>query len=322
MKRFYCALLVLLFSFVAGSQANAEKYVISVNQFVEHPALDAVLLGMQDFMKEHSVDVDFKVHNAQANMATANQIAQQMVGEKADLLVAIATPSAQACAQALKKAPADLKRPLLFTAVTDPQAAGLVEDLDHPGGNISGVSDLLPVRKHLEMVLEFKPDIKRLGVMYNAGEANSKATVETIKGLSKEMGFQVVEATAAKTADVYQAAKSLVGRVDAVFIPTDNTIVSNLESVIKIGVQNKMVIFAADIDSVKRGAAAAMGFDYYKHGYQTGAMALKILGGASPADIPVEFQEELQLQINANYAKMMGVEPPQALLDAASKVYN
>jgi len=321
-KRAFSIGMALCVTLILATQLYAKGYTISVNQFVEHPALDAVLLGMQDYLKEHEIEAEFKVHNAQANMPTANQIAQQMIGEKADLLVAIATPSAQACAQALKKAPEDLKRPFLFTAVTDPVAAGLVDDLNAPGGLISGVSDLLPVKKHLEMVMQYKPSIKKLGVMYNAGEANSKATVESIKNLSEEMGFKVVDATAAKTADVYQAAKSLVGRVDAVFIPTDNTIVSALESVLKVGVQNKLPIFAADVDSVERGAVAAMGFDYYKHGYQTGAMVEKVLKGASPATMPVEFQKELQLQINAKYSKMMGIEPPQELLDKATKVYN
>ncbi len=321
MKKTLYLVLTLCFSFMLTTQSYAKSYTVSVNQFVEHPALDAVLLGIKDYLKDNSVEVEFKVHNAQANMGTANQIAQQMVGEKPDLLVAIATPSAQACVQALKKAPADLKRPFVFTAVTDPVAAGLVTDLNKPGGDVTGVSDLLPVKKHLQMVLEFKPGIKKLGVMYNAGEANSKSTVESIKQLSKEMGFKVVEATASKTAEVYQAAKSLIGRVDAVFVPTDNTIVSALESVIKIGVQNKLPIFAADVDSVKRGAVAAMGFDYYKHGYQTGAMIEKILKGASPATFPVEFQKDLQLQINAKYSKLMGVEPPKSLLDKATKVY-
>ena len=254
-------------------------------------------------------------------MGTATQIAQQMVGEKADLMVAIATPSAQACAQALAKAPADMKRPFLFTAVTDPVSAGLVKDLQHPGGDITGVSDLLPLEEHMKMVMTFKPGIKRLGLLYNAGEANSKSLVAGIRELSGKMGFEVVEATAAKTADVYSAAKSLVGRADAVFIPTDNTIISALESVIKVGVENKLPIFAADVDSVARGAVAAMGFDYYKHGYQTGAMAARILKGEKPADIPVEFQKDLQLEINAKYAALMGVAPPAALLQKATKVH-
>jgi putative ABC transport system substrate-binding protein len=301
--------------------AIAQSATISVSQFVEHPALDAVLKGFQDYLKEKGVDVTYKVHNAQANMGTATQIAQQMVGEKSDLLVAIATPSAQTCAQALSKAPADLKRPFLFTAVTDPIAAGLVKDLNKPEGGITGVSDLLPIEQHIQMVLTYDPKIKTLGLLYNAGEANSKATIASIKALSEKLGLKTVEATASKTADVYQAAKSLVGRVDAVFIPTDNTIISALESVIKVGVQNKMPIFAADVDSVKRGAVAAMGFDYYKHGYQTGALAEKILGGTKPEDIPVEFQKDLQLHINANFSKQMGLTPPEELLKKATQVY-
>lgn len=299
----------------------AQDYLISVNQFVEHPALDAVQKGISDYFADQDIAVQFSIHNAQANMGTATQIAKQMLGEKSDLLIAIATPSAQACAQALTKAPKDLKRPFLFTAVTDPVGAGLVKDLNKPGGNITGVSDLLPVREHIQMVLDFTSGLKKLGVLYNAGEANSKSTVEKINQLSKELHYEVVEATAAKTADVYQAAKSLMGRVDAIFIPTDNTIISALESVLKIGVQYKVPVFAADVDSVARGAVAAMGFDYYKHGYQTGAMALRILQGTPPSAIPVEFQKDLELHINRTYAAKMGIQPPEALLQAAEKIY-
>lgn len=317
MKRTGCLLLALLLH-VQG--AWAQSYVVAVNQFVEHPALDAVFRGMEEYFREQGLAVEFRKHNAQANMGTATQIAKQMLGEKADLLVAIATPSAQACAQALSKAPADLRRPLLFTAVTDPKAAGLIEDLARPGGLITGVSDLLPVAKHIDMVLTFKPDIQRLGVMYNGSEANSVSTVAAIRELAAGGRFTLVEATAAKTADVYQAAQSLVGKVDAIFIPTDNTIISALENVLKVGVENKLPVFAADVDSVKRGAVAAMGFDYFRHGYQTGAMARKILEGADPAGIPVAFQEELQLHINVRYAELMGISPPGKLLEQAAQV--
>lgn len=315
---------VLLFTFISLQGAvgfTADTPTISVSQFVEHPALDAVLQGFQDYLKEKGIDANYNIHNAQANMGTASQIAQQMVGEKADLLVAIATPSAQTCVQALSKAPAQLKRPFLFTAVTDPVAAGLVKDLQHPDPGITGVSDLLPIEEHIRMVLSYSGDIKKLGLLYNAGEANSKATIAAIKDLSNKLGFETVEATASKTADVYQAAKSLVGRADAIFIPTDNTIISALESVIKVGVQNKLPVFAADVDSVKRGAVAAMGFDYYKHGYQTGALAERILNGEKPETIPVEFQKDLQLHINANYSKQMGITPPEALVSRATKIY-
>jgi len=319
MKRVLIA--VVLLAAFAVQTANAQTYTISVNQFVEHPALDAVLKGIQDYLKDQGVAAKYNVHNAQANMGTATQIAKQMIGEKPDLLVAIATPSAQAVAQANAKAPADLKRPFVFSAVTDPVAAGLVKDIQSPGGTTTGVSDLLPLEEHMQMVLTYKPGIKKLGLLYNAGEANSKANLAGIKIIGAQKGFVVVEATASKTADVFQAAKSLIGRVDAVFVPTDNTIVAALESVIKVGVQNKMPIFCADVDSVKRGAIAAMGFDYYKHGYQTGAMVLRILKGAQPAETPVEFQKELQLHINKVYSEKMGLTPPDELLQKATKVY-
>ncbi len=319
MKRIFLTLVLL--SLMCIKVMAVETYTISVNQFVEHPALDAVLKGFKDYLRDKNVEVTYNVHNAQANMGTATQIAKQMIGEKPDILMAIATPSSQACAQALSKAPEAMKRPFLFTAVTDPVAAGLVKDLQKPGGLITGVSDLLPLEEHIKMVLTYRPGIKRLGMLYNAGEANSKSNVAGVKALGEKMGFKVVESTASKTADVYQAAKSLVGRVDAVFIPTDNTIVSALESVIKVGVQNNLPIFAADTDSVKRGAIAAMGFDYYKHGYQTGAMAKRILMGENPADISVEFQEDLELHINVKYSEEMGLEPPESLVKKATKIY-
>jgi putative ABC transport system substrate-binding protein len=314
-------LILLAAALIALQSFNVGATTISVNQFVEHPALDAVLKGFQDYLKEKGMDVKYNVHNAQANMGTATQIGQQMIGEKPDLLLAIATPSAQATAQALSKAPADMKRPFLFSAVTDPVAAGLVKDLQHPSAGITGVSDLLPIEEHIKMVLAYDKNIKTLGLLYNSGEANSKSTIAAVKALSTKLGFKTVEATASKTADVYQAAKSLVGRADAVFIPTDNTIISALESVLKVGVQNKLPVFAADVDSVKRGAVAAMGFDYYKHGYQTGAVAERILNGEKAENIPVSFQKDLQLYINVGFSEKMGLTPPAELLKKAAKVY-
>ncbi len=236
----------------------AEPYRISISQFVEHPALDAVRQGFSDYLAERDIDVTIKVHNAQANMATAGQIASQIMGEAPDMIVAIATPTAQAVAQALRKAPHMQQTPFLFTAITDPLAAGLVTDLKHPGKNITGVSDRLPLDQHIGMVRRFYPDLKRLGVLYNAGEANSKATVAGIRAIGQASGFAVVDATVSKSSDVYQATQSLVGKVDAVFVPTDNTVVSALESAIKVCIQHQMALFCADVDSVKRGAVAAM----------------------------------------------------------------
>ncbi len=320
MKKVVLGIMAVLM--LASPSFGGEKtYRVSVSQFVEHPALDAVLKGFQDYMMEQSHAVDYNVHIAQANMATAGQIAHQIMGESPDLVLAIATPTAQACAQALKKAGHMRETPLLFTAVTDPLSAGLVKNLARPGKNITGVSDLLPIDKHMAMVTTFFPEMKTLGVIYNSGEANSKKTVGQIKAEGKKQGFSVIEATVSKSSDVYQAAKSLVGRVDAVFIPTDNTVVSALESAIKVCMQGKTALFCADVDSVKRGAVAAMGFDYYKHGRQTGAMAVKLFSGQKPGETPVEFQKSLSLHINEKYAKLMGVKIPEKLLKSADKIY-
>ncbi len=320
MKRI-ATLVCLAALMVAATTADAKTYRISVSQFVEHPALDAVLKGFQDYLAEKKIAVEYKIHNAQANMATANQIGHQIMGENPDLILTIATPTSQACAQALKKSPRMGKTPMLFTAVTDPIKAGLVKNLQKPGANITGVSDMLPVAKHLAMVKAFMPKLKKLGFLYNAGEVNSKILVPIFRAEGKKAGFAIVEATVSKSSEVYQAVKSLVGKVDAIFIPTDNTVVSALESAIKVCEQNHLPLFNADVDSVKRGSIAAMGFDYYKHGYQTGAMAERILKGADPATTPVETQHELELHINLAAAKRMGVSVPASLLEKADKIY-
>jgi len=321
MKKGMLMIMIFLVALVPAA-VGAKTVTISVSQFVEHPALDAVLKGFQDYLGGQKMDVTYNVHNAQANMATANQIGHQIMGEKPDMILAIATPTAQACAQALKKSPHMQKTPLLFTAVTDPVSAGLVKNLQQPGANITGVSDMLPVGRHLAMVKEFLPGMKRMGFLYNAGEVNSKILVPLFRSEARKVNVEIVEATVSKSSDVFQAVKSLVGKVDAVFIPTDNTVVSALESAIKVCEQSKLPLFNADVDSVKRGSIAAMGFDYYQHGFQTGAMAQRILQGADPAVTPVETQEMLQLHINKRAAQKMGITIPEALLKRADKIYN
>jgi putative ABC transport system substrate-binding protein len=315
-------ILTILFVLALACPGQAKTFNVSVNQFVEHPSLGAVLNGFRDSLKAQGVETSYAVHNAQANMATANQIAAQIAGENPDLVLAIATPSAQACAVAIKKSPALAKIPLLFTAITDPLGAGLVDNLEKPGGNITGVSDMLPVDKHMAMLRQFYPDLKKLGMIYNAGEANSKTTVAMVQAEGAKVGFEVVEATVAKTSDVYQAAKSFVGKVDAVYLPTDNTVVAALESVVKICEQAKMPLFSADVNSVKRGTVAALAFDYYKHGYQTGLMAKRLLvDGAKPAETPVETQKGMVLHLNLKAAAKMGVTVPEDVRKAADKIY-
>lgn len=315
-------LLLPFFAACAGEEQTPDRFSVSVHQFVEHPALDAVLKGFQDELRDKGADVAYSVHNAQANMAVTTQIAQQIASESPDLVLAIATPSAQAQAQIIKKSADMAVVPLLFTAVTDPVTAGLVTTPDKPGGNITGNSDMIPVGRHIDMILTFHPEATSLGILYNAGEANSKVLADLFHDQCTKRGVTAVEATAARSNEVYTAAKSLVGRVDAVYVPTDNTVVSAFESLVKVCSENKLPLYAADVDSVARGAIAALGFDYYLHGRQAGSMAYRILAqGQQPAETPVERQKDLKLHINLDAADTMGVEVPDSLLQQAEKTY-
>lgn len=320
MKR--CILLfVLVLAMCAATAAYAAKPVIVISQYVEHPALDAVFKGFQDELADAGADVEYKIYNAHGNIGVTYQIATQMVSDNPDLIVAIATPPAQAFVKQYEKAPQLKGTPMLFTAITDPLAAGLVSNYEKPGGDVTGVSNQMPMGKHIEMILRFLPNLKKLGFLYNSGEVNSVSNLKRMKVEAEKRGIEIVEATVTNSADVKQAASSLVGNVDAMYVPTDNTICSTMEVVVKVGQRAQLPLFVADVDSVKRGAIAALGFDYYLHGRQTGAMALRILNGDKPADMPVEFQKNLTFHVNPGSAKKMGVVVSEEILKSADKLY-
>ncbi len=320
MKRIVIVFLAAAF-LVTSTIASAAPARISISQFAEHPALNAVMKGFKDDLQENGVAAEYKDYNANGNMGTAGQIATQIASDAPDLIVAIATPTAQACAKAYEKAPQLAQTPMLFTAITDPLAAGLVKDYMHPGPNITGVSNQMPMEKHLEMLRRVLPKLATLGVLYNSGEVNSVSNVKRLKEAAAKMNITILDGPVTNTADVFQAAQSLVGRVDALFVPTDNTVVAALESVIKVCERTQLPLFGADTDSVKRGAIAAMGFDYYHHGKQTGAMARKILAGAKPETLPVEFQKDLAFHVNPKAAERMGLSIAKAVLDSADTLY-
>lgn len=307
--------LVLLFMVTVPVIHSAQTYTISISQIVEHPSLDAMREGFKNRLKEAGIDVIYNEHIAQGNQATNIQIANQIKGENPDLVMAITTPSSQAVAQKIKDVP------ILFTGVTDPVAAGLVKSLMQPGKNITGMTDMSPVLRQVELIKEFMPEIKTLGTIYNAGEANSVVLTNLLKEICKDFGIKVEEASIANSSGVYQAAKSLVGKCDAIYIPLDNTVVSGLEAAIKVCRQNKLPIFSADTDSVERGTVAALAVDYYRMGLQTADMAARILSGnANPAEMPVETLQNLRLFVNEKAAAGMGVTIPRQVLDRADKI--
>lgn len=297
-----------------AAPAVAADKTVMVTAIVEHPALDATRDGIRDELEALGLDVEFVYESAQGNPATAAQIARQFIGEGPDVIVPISTPSAQAVVAGTKDIP------VVFTAVTDPVGAQLVEDVDHPGGNVTGLSDLSPLEQHLELIREILPEAESLGVPYNPGEANAVTLLSILNEVAPTYGFNIVEAPAPRTADVLGAAQSLVGKVDAIYVPTDNTIVSALEAVLSVGDQNDIPVFSGDTDSVQRGAIATVGFDYYQVGRQTGAIVAQVLNGAEPGTIPVRTATGTDLFVNPAAADRMGVDLPTALIERATKV--
>jgi len=309
---------VLLGALSFGMPALADDVFVAVTAIVQHPALDACRDGVKDELKaegfEEGKNLKFVYESAQGNPGTAVQIAQKFVGENPTVIVPISTPSAQA----VLAATSDI--PVVFTAVTDPLGAKLVSNLEKPGGNVTGMSDLSPIAKHLDLIHQIVPTAKKIGVPYNPGEANSVTLLNLLKEKAAPMGMEIVEAASPKSSDVQAAAQSLVGKVDVIYVPTDNTIVSALEAVIGVGVDNKLPVFAGDTDSVKRGAVAAVGFDYYDVGRQTGKIVARILKGEKPGDIAVQGIDITQLFVNPGAAQKMGITIPDAIISQAKEV--
>jgi putative ABC transport system substrate-binding protein len=306
------ALAALAAAGLAGPALAAGTVTVAVTAIVEHPALDAARDGIKEALAEAGYvdgqNLKFVYESAQGNPATAAQIARKLVGEAPAVIVPISTPSAQAVVGATKDIP------VVFTAVTDPVGAKLVRDLKHPGGNVTGMSDLSPIAKHLDLVKEILPAARTLGVIYNPGEANSLTLVDLLRKEAPARGLKILEAPAPKSADVLPAAQSLVGNVDAIYVPTDNTVVTALEAVVQVGRQNRLPVIAGDTDSVPRGAIAALGFNYGDVGRQTGRIVARVLKGERPGEIPVEGVEITELFVNPAAAKAMGVTLPEAMV--------
>lgn len=302
---------------IAGA-AQAADVTVATTAIVEHPALDAARDGVRDELAVggyvEGQNLRFLYESAQGNPATAAQIARKFVGESPDVIVPISTPSAQAVASATQDIP------IVFSAVTDPVGAKLVGDPMKPGGNVTGMSDLSPIGKHLDLIKQITPEAKTLGVMFNPGEANSLSLLELVKQEAPGRGLTVVEGPATKTSEVLGAAQSLVGKADVIYVPTDNTIISAFEAVVKVGIDNRLPVYAGDTDSVARGAIAALGFNYYDVGRQTGKMVLRILKGEAPGDIAVEGVDITELYVNPGMAEKMGVTIPDALIQQAKEV--
>lgn len=225
----------------------------------------------------------------------------------------ISTPSAQAVVSATRDIP------VVFTAVSDPVGAQLVKDVAKPGRNVTGLSDMSPVAEHIKLIKEISPNAKSIGFLYNTAETNSVSILAALKEEAAKNGMTVVESVATKSAEVQGAARGLVGRADVFYIPTDNTIVSAFEAAVGVAEEAKIPLYAADTGSVDRGAVAALGFNYYDVGKQTGAIVARILKGEAPGDIPVTVAVGTDLVINKGAASRMGVTLPEAIVSRATR---
>jgi putative ABC transport system substrate-binding protein len=296
---------------------KAADVTVAVTAIVEHPALDAVRDGVKDALAEAGYkdgeNLKFLYESAQGNPGTAAQIARQFVGEEPNVIVPISTPSAQAVVSATRDIP------VVFTAVSDPVGAQLVKDVTKPGRNVTGLSDMSPVAEHIKLIKEISPKAKSIGFLYNTAETNSVSILAALKEEATKNDMTVVESVATKSAEVQGAARGLVGRADVFYIPTDNTIVSAFEAAVGVAEEAKIPLFAADTGSVDRGAVAALGFNYYDVGKQTGAIVARILKGEAPGDIPVTVAAGTDLVINKGAATRMGVTLPDAIVSRATR---
>ncbi len=298
--------------------AAADVKSVAVAAIVEHPALDSARDGILEALNQAGYkqgdNLKWQYQSAQGNTGTAAQIARKFIGDKADVLVGIATPTAQALAAGTKQIP------IVFTAVTDPVQAQLTPSWEASGTNVTGVSDVLELDKQIDLIKEIIPDAKKVGIVYNPGEANSVAVVEALKKQLPEHGMELVEAAAPRTVDVRNAALSLAGKVDVIYTNTDNNVVSAYEAMAKVGNDTKTPLIASDTDSVKRGAIAALGVDYHDLGVQTGRIVARILDGEKPGDIAPQTSDNLQLFINVTAAEKQGVLLSEELLLRATQI--
>ncbi|UCC17250.1 MAG: ABC transporter substrate-binding protein [Dehalococcoidales bacterium] len=302
---------------------NGGTTTIGISQVVTHPALDATRQGVIDALGDNgykegeNLVVDYQ--NSEGDPSLFASIAQQFVTNEVDLIVSIATPNSQAAIAAAEGT--DI--PVVFTAVTDPVGSGLVSNwASHPEENVTGVSDMIVVSDDVELITEILPNVETIGTMYNSGESNSVFLVQELKKACDALGIKVVEATVSTSAEVSTAAQALIGQVDAIWVGTDNTVVSGLEALVGICEDNSIPLFAADEDSIDRGCIAAYSIDYYDIGYQTGEMVAKILDGKDASTIPVEKGEVISLSVNTAAADRMGVTLPQEIIDRAKTVYD
>lgn len=297
---------------------DKKEIKIGISQIVEHPALDSTKKGFIAALKdkgfEDGKNIKINFQNAQGDQATAQTIAQKFVSEKEDMILAIATPAAQAAYNSTKDIP------ILITAVTDPVKAGLAKSMDKPDTNVTGTSDNVPIEKQFDLLKKLLPKAKRVGIIYNTSENNSEIQVEGAKKAAPGFGLEIVPVGVTAVNDIPQALNSLLSKIDVLYVPTDNMVVSSMPIISAQCFKNNIAIIGSESGQVSGGALATTGIDYYKLGYQTGLTAVDIINGKSPKETPITTLKDMQLVINTDAAKKLNITIPKDIEDKAQKV--
>ena len=303
----------------SAAEGNQEPIKIGVIQLVEHQSLDAIYQGIVDELADNgyvdgqNIVIDYQ--NGQGDQSNLKTISQRFVNNKEDLIIAIATGAAQAVAAETDSIP------IIASSVTDLVSAALVESNDAPGGNVTGVSDMPPVTEQIDIMLQLVPNAKNIGLAYCSSEVNSEVQANIAKEYIESKGLTCVPTTIVSVNDIPQALESIADKVDALFIPVDNTFASAMPSVMGVCEPHKLPVCVGAAAMVEEGALATVAFDYYDAGRQSAKMAIEVLKGADPATTPVEMVETTYIYLNKTYADTVGIEIPEALLQKAAKVY-
>ncbi|WP_294612513.1 ABC transporter substrate-binding protein [uncultured Gilliamella sp.] len=318
MKRITLLIVILLltpFFSLADSIKN-----VAITAIVEHPSLDQIRDGVKDELVESGYKLNDDVHvqykSAQGSSATAAQIARQFVAAKPDVIVAIATPSAQATAAATKQIP------IVFAGITDPLAAKLIKNWEASGTNITGVSDYQETGPQIEFMQKIVPGVKSVGYIYSPSEINSTIVLKNLQVLLAKQNITLIAVPAQRTADISTAANTLKGKVDLIYTTTDNNVVSAYEALVKFANENKIPLLASFPDAIERGAVAAYGMSYYDVGRQSGKLVVRVLKGEKPGEIVPEIGQTLRLVLNTEAAKKQGVTLSPEVIQSAYKVIN
>lgn len=300
----------------------AETKSVAISTIVETPALsetrEGVIEGLKEngFVEGENLTVDYQ--NANANMPTQQQIAQKFVGNAPDVIVAITTPTAQAMLSATSEIP------IVFASVTDPVQAKLIAQYEQPGGNITGISDAAPVGRQVALMREIVPELKTIGYVYNPGLDNAVVTLKWLNEQTEPLGIKVIASPAPTPNEVIPATRKLVGKVEAIYVPNDSTVVASLEAVIKVGQDTRTPIFAGETGAVHRGVVGSVGLDYISVGKVAGQMAADILNGAKPGEIDAviayNLLDHFKVVLNRGAARRMGAEIPESVISTATEV--